>query len=394
MSSPVWFGDISVCFLVDEDTSIEKDDIQKNFVDSYPQSYELTADLESGVYSVIHNETIHSRNETFREQMDGVHSMASRHPAELPVSFNGNKGHVLVEEVNSSITSSQEFQESELSIRFFESDRYKPAYIVEAGSFNDIFDSAPIESLLPLPTTVENVEGNDGSITPEFTLTGEEGEYDYYIYSDRDTISYDRNPDDYTGDERINPVRIYDDHDERIYSELQEDVLSGSVIDNGFMRVTFNDQDSSIEVYDGSDWEAIGDVNFEIEPGFVLTNTNDNVDVSFINDNGCSVSRGHLAIEFTDTSSEFIFDAESTVTVVDDSSSWYYTVEIDGEEYSIVRTSNDGDFTSDSESFGVTNLSETENTFFFVKTPSDVSTDDYIRYIYNDTYQERTMVQK
>lgn len=398
MTTPVWFGDIPISILTDKDTSIEKEVVEKNFVDSPPQVFEVDVGLESGTYNAVHNEKLHPRDEGLDEQIDAVQSMVARHAAELPFELSGDKGHVMIESATSDITPSKEFRESSIDIRFFSETSYKPAFSLSADRHNDSFDTEPLESLLALSGQVENVEDSDGnSVSSEFSLDGESGSFDYYLYDDsREVISYDRNPSDYTSDERINPVRLYNGSDRRIYSDSKA-LHESSRLENGLVRLSFDSSESYLLIYDDEDWKEIGNLNFTLEDGYSSENTSHKIDVETVEEHKASLFRGFTVFELElDGVSEFRFDTDDSLSTGDTSNSWYRTVENgDGDEIILIRTSTDGSFDDTDSYLEVGGLTDSDTyTFYLGIVPADVDSEDYARYVYNIGRQNQTMIQR
>jgi len=397
MSTPVWFGDIAVSFLTDKDTSIEKEVVEKNFVDSPPQVFEVDVSLEAGTYNIVHNEQLHPENESLEEQIDAAQSMPSRHASELPFELAGDKGHVMVETANSTITPSQEFRESSVDLRFFEDDVFRPSYVVDANSYNSVFDTTPTESVLTIPNTVEDViDSSETPLTESFTVTGRDGDMDYYLYDDREVIEFERNSSDYTIDERTNPLRVFDSNSNRIYSDIKP-LRNGSTVDNGLVKFDIGISDTDLSLYDSSSWKQLGSVNFGMDDGYASENTNNRVEVTTTDPYYLSLRRGFTVGKFTlgDTL-DFRLTADGSFTSGDTSSSWHRSVENpDGDELILIRTDSDGSFDDTSSYLEVNGLTNTkEYTFFVGVVPSPIAASDFARYVYNIGTQKRSMVQR
>jgi len=396
MSENVYFGDVIIPWISDKDTSIERETVEKNFVDSPPQVYELTPSLEAGTYSAVHNETIHPRNESFAEQIDAAQSMPQRHVTEFPFEIAGDTGHVMVGSVTSSTTPSNEMRTSDMELRFLEDSVYQPAFVLEAESFNDTFDSSPIESVVALPDTVENVQDDDSNaLTPVYSITGEDGTIDLYKYSTREIISYDRNSTDFASDERVNAVRLYRSDDQRIYSDSRTIDVS-STLENGKIRAVYADTQTNVSVYDTS-WRQIGNINAGADDGYAPTNENYEVEVDFLNSFNSTIYKEHPVIQYDISGiSSFTFMSNEDLTTQDTASSWYRVVSnVSGDDIILVRTSMDGSFNDDISTLEVNSLSTgTEYTFFIGIVPGGATYDEFARYVYNRGIQKRNLVQR
>lgn len=404
MAYPVNFGDIIIPFLTSKDTSIDRNVTEKNFVDSPPQVFELNSNLEAGTYSAILNESIHPRNESFEEQMDAVQSMPARHVTEFPFEVGGDRGHIMVNSATSTISPSLETRESEIDIRFFEQETYRPGAVVSSFAFDDSYSPSPVESVYPVPSTAQNVvDGNGNSLSPTYTVYGEDGSLDLYPYSGKTTIEFDR-PADYSSGEQINPVRVYNSEGERIYSDSK--ILDvGSQIDNGLIRATYNDTSTNLEFFDES-WGNIGSFNASASKGYCVDNTNYEVNADFITGCTTEVWRGFPVVRFdVSGGTSYSVTSSSSFTTVDSSTNWYRVVEDSNDQQIVfVRTTTDGSFTTDSSSVGVDSLFETKNYTFFVGiVPREedsvgngytVNYSDFARYIYNRGSWKRTLVQR
>lgn len=385
-----YFGDIFIPWITSKDTSISRDIAEKNFVDAPPQVFELNENLESGTYTLILNEKVHDRNESFEEQLDAVNSLSATHATELPYAVGGDKGHIVVENATTSITPSNEMREGEVDIRFLEEESFQPAITVEASAIADSFSPTPVESVVPIPS------GATVSQTPEFTLTSEDGDIDFYSYTGRETIDYTL-PSDYPSVEKTGPVRVYRSDGERVYSDMRS-IDIGSECDNSVVRANFGANNATISYYD-SGWNAIGDVNVEASEGYAPENSNYIAELDMVNSNYTStVYKGIPLVRFDvfDTTS-FTFTSTESVTTADGSGNEYYSVTMDssGYEMVVIRTDTDGSFSEGADNISVTGLnSSSDYTFFVGVVPSNVSVSDLSRWMYNRGTWRRTMVQK
>lgn len=387
----VYFGDICVPWLTSKDTSIDREVVEKNFVDSPPQVFELIPNLEAGSYSAILNETVQDKNESFEEQIDAVLSMPSRHATEFPVEVAGDKGHVVVETSSTTTFPSKEVREAEMEIRFTDHSNYGPAVSTKPFAISDAYSPTPVESLYPIAST-ENVLNK----TPQFTITTEDGDLDYYLYSSSEVIEYERDTTEFSLGERIAPVRLYDTNDLRIYSDMKA-VGPGTRVENSLIRIEHNSSTSTVEYYDGT-WKEIGDIDFGVSDGYPMVNENEQVLLEFVSGDESSVFKGYplVQIDFSSKTSISLTPTEN-ITVADDSQDWYQTVTMDssGYELIIIKTSTDGSLSNDSTSLSWDSIgSSNEYTAFVGAVPSQVSASDYARYVYNRGSWRRSLTQR
>ena len=387
----VWFGDISIPYLTEKDTSISKDVVEKNFVDEPPQVFELTADLEAGSYSLILNEKIHEKNESFVEQEDAVLSMVSRHGTEFPFQSAGDSGYALVESANVTTFPSLEIREGEVEVRFLDANDYRSAVRATPDSLrNAAFDSdaTPVESYVAFPSQVEIF-----GLNADYTLSTADGSIDLYTFDEKTIFEYDELEERHES-QQIAICRLFNSDDERLYSDSRV-VDNGSYISNSLIRNTYNETEAALEYYNGT-WNEIGSTQLSFDDGYGLTNENDEVTVSFINGNQASLYRGFSVVryDFTDESS---FEFESTKSITEESIEDYYAhyVHEDGYDLVIVRTSADGSFFDDGNIFGVQDLITSEEyTFYVGVVPENITVSDYARYVYNFGSRERTFTQE
>jgi hypothetical protein len=386
--SGVWFGDVGVGWVIDKSTDLTKEVVEKNFVDSPPQVYELTPDLESGTYSLILNEQYHPRQETFREQRDGVRSMPSRHGTEFPFELAGDKGYILPESTSVSITPSQEIEEGEITLRFLEDEDYRPAIKTTPSAFSDGFSPTPEESVIAIPSIAENTP------TSDYTVTGEDGDMEYYIYSDTNIFEYDH-PSNHTEIERINTNRLFNSSDRRVYSD--KGITTGSYVENGIFRGTYNSDDISLEYYDSS-WVSIGDVTVPTQSdGYAKTNENYELETEWVDSHNSKYYRGYPMVEVTfDGQTSFDFTSTATIDFIEESDSWYRIVQdANGRYIFVIRTSSDGSFSVGTQTISVDNLTSSEEyTFYVGVVPSAFGLVDFVRYVYNIGDWRRSFVQR
>lgn len=393
----VWFGDIDIPWITDKDTSIDREVIEKNFAERPPDVFELTPDLESGTYTAVLNENVHSRSETFGEQTDAVQSMPSRHVTEFPVDINGEVGHVMVDTSTVAIFPSLEIREAEMDLRFMEKKDYKPGFVLEADHYNSNFTPTPKESLVAIPNKASNIQDSaDNTLSPQFTLSAEDGDLDLYLYDDnREAYDFER-PSDYTSGERISPVRLYKSiGGERVYSDSDSLENYGYSLENGLVRFEHNQSQNNVYIYDGS-WTQIGNLNISGDDGYAPTNRNYQVEVDLINEYTSSLLRGFTVGRFDIAgTTSFTFSTNDTLST-GSTANWYRTVTNgNGDEIILIRTSSDGSFSDDSSTLEVTGLTSSKHyTLYFGFVPSSPTTSDYARYVYNIGSWKRTLIQK
>lgn len=386
-------GDINIPILTDKQTDISKEVVQKNFVDSPPQAYELTPNLESGSYTAVLHEGEHSRSENFTEQRDSIRSLPQRHGTEFPFDWAGDTGHVLPESSTTSITPSEEIEQAELSLRFLESDTFQPGINTTATAISTDFSPTPEESIIAIPDTSQNVQDvNGNSQSALATVSSENATFEYYTYQDL-VFQYELPSNNYTQIERDDPVRMYNSSDERVYSD--KGLKTGSYVENGLIRGTYNSSSIGLEEYD-SGWTSFGDITVPSEQdGYAKKNENYMVESKWIDSHISTVFRGWPVFQVdVDSISTFTFTADSSITV-SDSGSWYRIVNDGTRDIFVVRASSDGSFSVSSPKVEVTGLnSSTEYTFFVGYIPSTFTNSDFVRYVFNRGSWDRTFIQK
>jgi len=392
------FGDVALSALVDKSTTVDRETITKNFVGEKPSVYELNPTLEAGTYTVIHNEEIHPYNHSLDEQVDAVQSMASRHATEFPFGLSGDRGHIMVDSVSSSIGTSKQFRESSLDIRFFDDDTYRPAFVLSSSPLNDNFSISNPSSTIGLPSIVEDVEDSDGnSLNPLYNIVTTGGEFEIYEYdSSRNIIEFDRWNVNYTADERRNPVRLYDQDNNRVYSQ-QVSFEDGSELGNGKIKILYGDPDSQIQYFDGS-WYDLGTLGFGSNYGYPVENENYEVVVDFLGSFTTRMNRAFPAIECTITnSSDFSLNCSEDITDTDvESTDWYRVVEDSrSREIILIRTNRDGSFNATIDYVSVEGIDDAqEYTFFVGVIPDGISISEFAKHVYCQGRQKRTFVQR
>lgn len=387
----VWFGDIDISWITDKDTSISKDTVEKNFVDEAPQVFELTPDLEAGTYSLVLTEKYHEKDESFEEQEDAVLSMVPRHGSEFPFESAGDEGYAFVESANVTTFPSLEMRNGEIEMRFLDADVYRSAVKCRLGSVSGAdfdTDASPEESYVALPSDVNLINE-----TANNTVTTEEGDLDFYNFTSKEIFEYDELSNIYES-QQIAICRLFNSDDERIYTDKRV-VDNGSYISNSLIRNTYNSSNAELEFYD-STWNPIGSTQLSFNEGYTHTNRNDEVAVTFVNENKSSVLRGFSVVEYTfDGESSFEFNPDNSFTEQTIETYYSHYEDSAGNDIIVVNPFSDGDFFDDGTVVGVQNLTtSTEYTMYVGVVPEEISVDDYARYVYNSGTRERTFVQK
>ena len=378
----VYFGDIAVSFIVDKSTDISKEIVEKNFVDSPPKVYELTPDLESGSYDIIMNEKYHPKEESFEEQRDAIRSMTFRNLAEFPVEIGSDKGHIIPESTTVSLTPSQQVEEGEISIRFLEDFQYQPVIKSNEDRRGD-FD-VENSSLVPIPSIAEDV-----SQTEDYTIETEEG--DIHLYSSDELISYNL-PESYSEIERIAPVRLYSEDEERVYSDKL--TRSNSTLGNNIIKAEFSDSQVVVDYFDGSWQETLFSVDVSND-GYAYAETNENyaVKLNWRDGYNSTIYRGLPLIEFELFGADS-FDLFSASPIELEEEDYYYVIEEDEYEIVLVRMDDVGEFYIDDDDFGVEELDFEDVIIKVGIVPEGFETEDFAQYIYNYDKPRRTFQQK
>ncbi len=387
----VWFGDIDVPYLTEKDTSISKDVVERNFVDEPPQVFELTADLEAGSYSLILNEKIHEKDESFVEQEDAVLSMVSRHGTEFPFQSAGDSGYALVESANVTTFPSLEMREGNIEVRFLDGNDYRSAVKATPDSLrNAAFDddATPVESYVAFPSEVEIVD-----YSPSYTLSTADGDVDLYTFTEKTIFEYDELEERHES-QQVAICRLFNSDDERLYSDSRV-VDNGSYISNSLIRNTYNETEATLEYYDGT-WSEIGSTQLSFNDGYGHTNENDEITVRFVNENDSSVYRGFSVVRYQfDEETEFEFAPSANFTEETVSDYYSHYADDNNNDIIVVKPSNDGDFFNDGSVFGIENLIiDNQYEVYVGVVPDEITVDDYARYVYHFGRRQRTFVQK
>lgn len=383
-----WFGDIAVGFITEKGTSITKEVIEKNFVNKPVQVFELTPDLESGTYAVIFNEEVHPRNESLSEQRDAVVSMPDRHATELPFAVGGDKGHVVVEQASAVITPSQEIDTGEISIRFMEDDTYRPAFRLIPSPISSDF-SVGSSSFVALSSSVENA-----TMSPSHTISTEDGDLDWYVYSGENVLEYDRSSSSYSDDEKTAPVRVFSPDGSRVYSSNRS-FSSGSRMSNGFIACEFG-QSTTLEHYYSGSWEQIGSVNFNVSDGYLKTPSNYDTEVEFVESYSSSLKKGYPVIRYSlENVNSFSFNSdEEIVSNIYNENSYRVDETSSGREIIFIRKHNDGNVSASSTDITVDSITVENPEFYVGVVPEGIDGATVAEYVFNSGHQERTMVQR
>ena len=390
-----WFGDIYIPMVVDKSTDISRDVVEKDFVDSPSQVYELNADLESGTYSVFLNEQLHERDEEFSEQRDAILSMSSRDAAEFPFRLGGDIGHIMVESSTASITPSEQVEEGEITLRYLDKEDYIPAFITRSMPFDGDFDveTEPHESILPISS-----DSNVHRETVEYTIESDDGDLDYILYDDeRDVISYENPESDFDSPERVAPVRVFQDG-ERIYSDLISFFEDDDIhITNSLIKL---DVEDNIYMEDFESDLSFGFYNFESTstsrtPSYISKNGNFETEIVFPGENySLEVLKGFIGywLHFNEPG-EFLYECESQIESIEDSGDFYVIVRDSlGIEYMFVNN-RIGNFQFSGTTVFFNYTDEASASFFVGIVPDAIEGGDLARYIYNRGLVKRTFVQ-
>ena len=387
----VYFGDILIPYLTEKDSSISKDVVEKNFVDEPPQVFELTADLEAGSYSLILNEKIHDKDESFVEQEDAVLSMVSRHGTEFPFQSAGDSGYALVESANVTTFPSLEIREGEIEVRFLDEDDYRSALKSTPDSLRNADfdeDATPVESYVAFPSELDVIGYN-----ADYTVSTSEGNVDFYTFDEKTIFEYDELEERHES-QQIAICRLFNSDDERLYSDSRV-VDNGSYVSNSLIRNTYNESEATLEYYDGT-WNEIGSTQLPFDSGYGHTNENDEITLRFVNGNQSSVYRGFSVVRYQfDGETSFEFNPSTSFTEQNVTSYYSHYNDGDNNDLILVRTDSDGQFFDDGTVFGVQNLSTgSEYQVYVGVVPEGIPVDDYALFVYNFGRRERTFVQK
>lgn len=418
-----YFGEIHIPWLTNKDTSVTRDLVEKGFVDGPPQVYELTSDFEAGTYSAVLNEDAHARSETLSEQRDAVLSMPSRHASEMPFEIGGDKGYLAVESSTASYTVNTSIDLAEMDVRFLDRESYKPGCRVSPAGLNQTngYDVTPVESVFPLPATVENVKFEGSSVSPEYTILDDDVDIDFYLYDKEGIFTWEHPDADFTSPARRGIPDAFDWNDTKIYSSdkplADNDSASEGYIDNGIVKLDF--PNGTYEISQSGTNDSIGNSNCQSEGiSYISEKTTDKTvfdswwdysggSDSYIHDFEATVRRGMYSVEYharnlSDSSNfsnydEFWQDFFDSTDSVDFSNGWYAEISSDNKTFVIVKGSTDGDWKTENsgDRVLVDNLDIDKDYRFIVsRVPIDTLASDYARHLYNLGSWKRTMVQK
>jgi hypothetical protein len=392
------FGEIDIPIITSKDTSVSKNVTEKNFVDELPRVYELTEDLESGTYSIVLNKELHPADSPLKVQRDSVISMPEYHPAELPFDDGNDSGFVLVESASTDITSSQEIDRGELSIRFMEESEYTPAVRTQAVPASDDFSisSSTAQGIFGVPTSVSL----NGTPTSLGTITSPNADIDLYSY-DSSLNNWQYSSSNYVATTKQSAVTT-------ISTGLVAEKMFSSAFSkkepflhqNGLMRSRIS-SDYLLDYYDGSSWNSgIASVNFDSQSnrGFV-ENPGSRTQSLNIPKSNLKVSswKGLPAQKLT-------FSGKSSVTLdvlngINSSNLYsYYVAWNDGTfDYVFVRYSDSGYFSVSSandivEWKGLDSSKEYEFVFGKVPSTQELSSQKYASRLFSIGKQEPTLI--
>lgn len=378
-----WIGDIDVPVISDKETAVDISNINTNFVDEHPQSYKLYSSLEAGTFTVYLNPNIHKRSEGLSEQKDSVHSMVERHGTEFPIEDSFDKGFVVVDFVDYFETSSEMFDEADITLRFMPYSDYTSSFLLSAFPNNDDFD-VPESSLFSVDSSVTVIEDGN-TLSPSYTYPSANGDIDYYSYS-KNQFKLDISDFSY---ERTAPCRLYSSGN-RVYS-LNKRVQENFEINNSVVKSEFSSDTSTIYAYD-SGWSEIGTVDYPHSVGYPMKNENQEVVCNSLSDEETYVKRGlpvigYKVIDRSDFNFNFSLD-----TVQSQDNHFISATDSSGNELILIRNSNVGSFSSSPSGLFLNNISgETVNLHAgFV--PTGFSASDIAQAIYNYGNVRRSFV--
>lgn len=394
----VSFGDVEIPWITEKDSSISKDIVEKNFVDRPPEVYELTSNLESGTYSLILNESVQEKDETFVEQEDAVLSMVSRHGTEFPFASAGDSGYIVVESASVNTFPSLEIKEAEVEIRFLDDDVYYSGVRAEAkpirrGDYD--VEATPVESVVAFPTNL-NVSSNGSSLSPDYQVNTEDEVLDLYVFDEKTVFEFEEYNIDRTYSQTESICRLFTLTGERIYSG-DIAIESDGYINNSLVEVDYQDDRSHIDYYDGSEWQGIGRANLTLGDGHASVNTNDEIELTFVNGYRSSVYRGLSAASYTFDKKDrfyFTFD-EDNFTEISLEDYYGHWQDANGNDVIVVNPFEDGDFFTYTNAAAIESLIPgTEYTIYVAVVPDGINASDYARYLYNHGRRMRTFTQK
>jgi len=387
----VYIGDIDIPILTEKDTSIDRDVVEKNFVDAPPQRYELIPSLESGTYTALLHEKVHDRNESFAEQIDSVRSLPYRNVSECPIEVSEEKGYLAVDVGSISIIPSLQVRESEIDVRFLDFDTYIPAIKCNAQSYSEDFDVTE-ESVIPVPTSVQEVNKNNTSDTPSFSITAEETTFGYHTYTQGDILDYIPSDSDITQVERESPVRLFDGSNNRIYSGSSN--FNGFSLSNGVLRFERQSDTVYVDTWD-SGWQRVGNFVLDSDVGYLPDFGNYETTVETISENRLSSYRGFWVNRVTVTGrNQFQFNVD--IDTVDNQTSLYHSVNtVDGYTAILVRGQNDGNINTMTNSILVDNLNSSEEyTYFIGFVPDELTSQEAVEYAFTRGNWKRSLKQR
>lgn len=393
----VFIGDIDVPIITSKDTSIDRDTIQKNFVDEPPQVYELIPDLESGTYDILLNENVHERNETLSSQMDSIRSLPYRNASECPIAVSDKMGYMAVDTASVSIIPSLEMREASLDGRFFNYDDYNPAIKVNSENKSDF--EVPEESVIPVPWFDTDEIFIDGeSATREFEILIEDGYLDFYSYNENQIIDYIASEDGnaLTSVERVSPVRVFDSQDDRVYSHSKN--FHDFTISNGLLECERDGNEVFVSRWDADQdaWEDVGFFEFDSNIGYLSEIGNYESSIKTASENSLTSSRGYWVNEVTISGMDrFDFSVDYDETGVEDGG-LYHTVEtVNGYTAILIREKDEGFLHTYTNSMTVDTLDPEEEYKFYVGfVPDEITSDQAANYAVAKGNWQRSLKQR
>ena len=377
-----WIGDIHVPLLTNKDTSVDKNTIEKNFVDSPPSIYELNKNIESGTYSAYLHEKVHERNESLEEQSEAIRSLVDRHPVECTYSDSREEGYLVVEGSSVIRTPDISIREMDIDVRFMDNDVYKPAFNLESEDTNSAF---------PLPSVA------DVNQSVLFTLGTRDGDIDFYEYSST-LLEYDIPESDFNGLEKTSPVRFYRESDDtldnisgRVYKDYSH-LPSTSVVENGNFLARF--LDSGIELsYYSDGWNFSGNISYSSNLRYTEEVSNSHSEISLEDVQGYFY-RGYPIMEFdVSNTTSFGFTLAEGIQNETDGGDYLIVEDFTGVEY--FYRAEDENVVTNTDTVDVEGMSDTEEYKITIgKIPSNIDSHTFVDYSTNIGNWKETLIQR
>jgi hypothetical protein len=380
----VWIGDIDVPIISSQNSDLILETIDKDFVDNPPQSYKLYSNLEAGTYSFLLVEETHARSHSLQEQRDAMLGMVERHGTEFPINYRSDTGFLIANSLDLFETSSELYDEAEMDVRFMPYDDYKAGLITNAENHSTDF-TVTEESLFAVDSSV-NVYKNGSLKSGYATITTDDGDVDYYWYSD-DTLGLEIDPFD-SEYERVGLCRLFSSG--RIYSTRKP--IGEFVLNNSIVKADFANNESVISAFD-SNWSEIATVPFAHTDGYVEKNTNDSIICHSTTDESASIYRAIPAVEYG-IKNRSKFEVQFTTNSVVSQDNHYIAVSDDsGNEIIVVKGEDVGsDFQVNSDSITVDSIGNEETTYFVGFVPSELTAEEVARASFSRGNLRRTFL--